>query len=68
MTKDEITALKQRYNACAEEGSTMWERLEVLAEEMKDIRRRLDAEAPGSYDPIELLFSGRMGDEMGEDE
>jgi hypothetical protein len=46
----------------------MWERLEVLAEEMKDIRRRLDAEAPGSYDPIELLFSGRMGDEMGEDE
>lgn len=68
MTKDEIAALKRRYNECFEEGQPMWERLEVLAEEMKDIRRRLDDEAPGSYDPIELLFSGKMGDEMEGDE
>lgn len=68
MTKDEIAALKRRYNACAEEGSDMWVRLEVLAKEMNDIRRRLDAEAPGSYDPIELLFSGQMGEEETEEE
>jgi len=46
----------------------MWVRLEVLAKEMNDIRRRLDAEAPGSYDPIELLFSGQMGEEETEEE
>lgn len=68
MTKDEIAALKRRYNECFEEGAPMWERLEALAKEMNDIRRRLDAEAPGSYDPIELLFSGQMGDEVEEDE
>jgi hypothetical protein len=54
--------------SCAEEGSAMWDWLEVLAEEMNEIRRRLDAEAPNSYDPIELLFSGKMGDEVEEGE
>lgn len=36
MTKDEIAALKRRYNECVEEGTPMWERLEVLAKEMLD--------------------------------
>ena len=44
----------------ADEGRAMWEDLENYAVRMKEIRKIIDEEKPGSYDEIVLLFGGKL--------
>ena len=60
MTDEELKVLVQEYNDMADEGRAMWEDLENYAVRMKDIRRIIDEEKPGSYDEIVLLFGGKL--------
>ena len=38
----------------------MWEDLENYVVRMKEIRKIIDAEKPGCYDEIVLLFGGKL--------
>ena len=57
--------LVQEYNDHADEGRAMWEDLENYAVRMKEIRRIIDEEKPGSYDEIVLLFGGKLELDLG---
>jgi hypothetical protein len=60
MTDEELNVLVQEYNDHADEGRAMFEDLEKYAVRMKDIRKIIDEEKPGSYDEIVLLFGGKL--------
>ena len=60
MTDEELKVLVQEYNDMADEGRAMWEDIENYAVRMKEIRRIIDEEKPGSYDEIVLLFGGKL--------
>ena len=60
MTNEELEKLAQEYNDMADEGRAMWEDIEGYAVRMKEIRRIIDEENPGSYDEIVLLFGGKL--------
>ena len=60
MSNDELKVLEQEYNDMAEEGRAMWEDLEGYVVRMKEIRKIIDAETPGCYDEIVLLFGGKL--------
>jgi hypothetical protein len=60
VSNDELKVLEQEYNDMAEEGRAMWEDLEGYVVRMKEIRKIIDAEKPGCYDEIVLLFGGKL--------
>ena len=60
MTDDELKVLVQEYNDMADEGRAMWQDIEGYAVRMKEIRKIIDEEKPGSYDEIVLLFGGKL--------
>ena len=65
MTNNELKVLEQEYNDMQEEGAAMWEDLEGYAARMKEIRKIIDEEKPGSYDEIVLLFGGKLDLDLG---
>ena len=60
MSNDELKKLAEEYNDMAEEGAAMWEDLEGYAVRMREIRNIIDAEKPGCYDEIGLLFGCKL--------
>jgi len=60
VSNDELKVLAQEYNDMAEEGRAMWEDLDKYAVRMKEIRKIIDAEKPGCYDELVLLFGGKL--------
>ena len=60
MSNDELKKLAEEYNDMAEEGAAMWEDLEGYAVRMRRIQNIIDAEKPGCYDEIGLLFGCKL--------
>lgn len=60
MTQDEINELKREHNKLMDEGGELMAQIEEKFQRVMEIRKTVEEFDKDDYDPIEIMFAGKM--------